>query len=62
LRLSVLHVLPASPFGGAQRLAIDLAAEQRAAGWDSRILFTNGGAASRSAAAVKDVPSVMRRN
>jgi glycosyltransferase involved in cell wall biosynthesis len=59
LRLSVLHVLPASPFGGAQRLAIDLAAELRAAGWDSRILFTNGGAASRSAAAVKDVPSVI---
>jgi glycosyltransferase involved in cell wall biosynthesis len=58
LRLSVLHVLPASPFGGAQRLAIDLAAEQRAAGWDSRILFTDGGGASRTAAALKDVPSV----
>lgn len=58
MRLSVLHVLPASPFGGAQRLAIDLAAEQRAAGWDSRLLFTNGGAASRRAAAMKDVPCV----
>jgi glycosyltransferase involved in cell wall biosynthesis len=58
LRLNVLHVVPASPFGGAQRLAIDLAAEQRASGWDSRVLFTNGGAASLSAAALKDVPSV----
>ena len=58
MSLSVLHVLPASPFGGAQRLAIDLAAEQRAEGWDSRILFTNCGAASRHAAALKDVPSL----
>jgi glycosyltransferase involved in cell wall biosynthesis len=58
LQLSVLHVVPASPFGGAQRVAIDLAAEQRAAGWDSRILFTDGGAASRTAAALKDVLSV----
>ena len=58
MRLSVLHVVPASPFGGAQRLAIDLAAEQRAAGWDSRILFTDGGAAARTAAASKDVASV----
>jgi glycosyltransferase involved in cell wall biosynthesis len=58
--MSVLHVVPASPFGGAQRLAIDLAAEQRASGWDSRILFTDGGGASRTAAALKGVPSVCR--
>jgi glycosyltransferase involved in cell wall biosynthesis len=40
---SVLHVIAAAPFGGAQRLAIDLAQAQRRAGLDTTIWYTNAG-------------------
>lgn len=35
---TVLHLVPATPFGGAQRVAIDLANAQRRAGWDARLI------------------------
>lgn len=54
----VLHVLPASPFGGAQRLAIDLAARQRAGRLDAGIFLTNAGETARTEAGAADVPVV----
>ena len=47
---TVLHVIPAAPFGGAQRLAVDLAQAQNRAGLEARIWFTNAGSAARDAA------------
>lgn len=49
-RRPILHVVPGAPFGGAQRLAIDLAASQTASGLDARLLLL-GEARSTSEAA-----------
>src|SRR5690348_835845 len=47
---SVLHVITAAPFGGAQRLAIDLAQAQRKTGMDATIWYTNAGTEAWDAA------------
>lgn len=39
----VLHLVPASPFGGAQRLAMELCFEQRNMGLNASICFLNNG-------------------
>lgn len=38
MRLRILHVIPATPYGGLQRFAADLVEEQRRQGLDARIL------------------------
>lgn len=52
----ILHLVPGAPFGGAQRLAIDLAAHQRADGMDATILLLSGGDQARAAANSAGVP------
>ncbi|MEM7766163.1 MAG: glycosyltransferase family 4 protein [Pseudomonadota bacterium] len=52
----ILHILPAEPFGGAQRLALDLAATQRGSGRDVGIVWTNRGDRARQAAEQAGVP------
>lgn len=42
----VLHIVPAAPFGGAQRLVVDLAAEQAGSGWAPEIIFTTSAVAT----------------
>lgn len=56
-RKPLLHLVPATPFGGAQRLAVDLAAAQRAGGADARLLLLNPGRHTAAAAAVAGVPA-----
>ncbi len=50
--------MPPSPFGGAQRLAIDLAARQRARGQASYVLFTGPGETAWAAAQAAAVPII----
>ncbi|GAA0277821.1 hypothetical protein GCM10009127_18350 [Alteraurantiacibacter aestuarii] len=52
----LLHLIPGDPFGGAQRLAIDLAAAQRAQGMDAGLLLLNGSADVERAARAQGVP------
>jgi len=53
---AVLHVVPSSPFGGAQRVAIDLAMAQRARGRDATLLGTRPGERFEAAAREAGVP------
>ena len=57
--MRVLHLVPGAPFGGAQRLAVDLAAEQRRRGVDARLLLLSNGARSAATAEAADVPATV---
>lgn len=57
----VLHVLPAEPFGGIQVVAVGLALQQRHAGLDARLLFTNAGREARRRASAAGVPVLRSR-
>ena len=52
----MLHLIPGSPFGGAHRLAIDLARAQREQGLDARLLTINVSAEAEQAARADGVP------
>lgn len=52
----IIHCVPGAPFGGAQRLAIDLAAQQRAQGENATILLFSQGEQTRAACAAAQVP------
>lgn len=54
--LRVVHLLPSVPFGGLQRLAIELAGTQRAAGLDARVIGIYRGTAVQSFALAEGVP------
>jgi glycosyltransferase involved in cell wall biosynthesis len=51
----VLHVVPASPFGGAQRLAIDLAETQNQNGLNAALWYTNHSGIAKAIAAAAGV-------
>lgn len=53
---TVLHVVPSGPFGGAQRVAIDLAMTQRARGRNATLLGTRPGELFEAAAREAGVP------
>lgn len=55
--MHVLHLVPGSPFGGAQRLVVDLAVKQREQGIDASILLLSPGARLCQIAEEKDVPA-----
>jgi glycosyltransferase involved in cell wall biosynthesis len=55
--LKVTHLIPSAPFGGAQNLAIDLAAAQRAAGIDAAMLSLGPGDQFTQAALRAEVPN-----
>lgn len=57
--MRILHLIPAAPFGGAQRLTIDLAAHQRAEGLDASILFLNAGEMAVAEAQAQSIPYAM---
>lgn len=57
--LRILHIVPATPFGGAQRLVVDLAAAQRAEGLDAYVHLTNFGEAAVRASRTVEVPVVV---
>lgn len=52
----MLHVVPSAPFGGAQRVAIDLAMTQKARGRDATLLGTRPGDRFEAAAREAGVP------
>lgn len=57
--MRILHIVPASPFGGAQRLAVHMVERQRAQGVDAWLAFLNMGEQAAAAAREADVPLVI---
>ena len=55
--MRVLHLVPGSPFGGAQRLVVDLAVKQREQSIDASILLLSTGPRLREFAEEKGVPA-----
>ena len=55
--MRVLHLVPGSPFGGAQRLVVDLAVKQREHSIDASILLLSTGPRLREFAEEKGVPA-----
>ncbi len=53
---SVLHIVPPEPFGGAQRIAIDLAQTQKKRGLAAELLATRPSARFTEAAGLAEVP------
>lgn len=52
----IIHCVPGAPFGGAQRLAIDLACQQRSLGEDASVLLLSGGELALTACKAAGVP------
>src|SRR5688500_12901786 len=52
----VVHVLPGAPFGGAQRMAINIARAQRHRGLVADVLFTDVAQDAEAAARMASVP------
>lgn len=52
----IIHCVPGAPFGGAQRLAIDLACQQRSNGEDASVLLLSNGEQATAACKAAGVP------